>query len=195
MATQKQAWALYRRFFPESRFADVVVKAEADDKTNHNEPLLNDSNHSHSASRLSELANQFAESVPADEFSTAELQGYLLMCKMKPVEAVSGIAEWIEQERAEKREREEREEKRKEKLRESRLKAKTAMVAELVGPLQRHTASGDTSSSSSTLSGPSSNPVHDPVTPQTTHLVNAQLENQPGAVKSLKINGVNTLDS
>src|SRR5712671_5655447 len=48
MATKQQAWALYRRFFPEARFADVVVKAEADDKTNHNEPLLNDSNHSHS---------------------------------------------------------------------------------------------------------------------------------------------------
>jgi hypothetical protein len=46
-----------------------------------------------------------------------------------PLDAVRGIAEWIKQERAEKRQRAECEEKRKEKLRESRLKAKTAMVA------------------------------------------------------------------
>lgn len=147
-------------------------------------------------SRLSELANQFAESVPADEFSTAELQGYLLTCKMKPLDAVSGITEWIEQERTEKRERADREEKRKERLRESRLKAKTAMVADLVGPLQQQAASGGTPASSSALPGPSSNSTAGPVTPpQTVRPVSAQLEDELGVLNPPQINGVKTLGS
>jgi chaperone BCS1 len=164
MATKMQAWALYRRFFPESRFGDIVAKAEGDNRTSQSpdnatlsdEPLGADKK----ISRLTELANQFAESVPADEFSTAELQGYLLTCKMKPLDAVSGILEWIEQERLEKRERAEREEKRKEKLKESRLRAKTAIVADLVGPLQQQVASEDAFST-----GSSSNPMPEPITP------------------------------
>jgi len=205
MATKKQAWALYRRFFPESRFADVVAKAEGGDTITHcqgppttnHEKLFNDSERSFNAdgtlSRLSELADQFAEFIPDDEFSTAELQGYLLMCKMKPLDAVSGIAEWIEQERTEKRERAEREEKRKEKLMESRLKAKTAMVAELVGPLQQQAASGDASTSAPP--GTSSNSTRDPITsPQAVRPVAAQFQHNPGVVSSPKINGVNTSD-
>ena len=137
MATKKQAWELYQRFFPKARFAHIVAKAEWAETNNRDDGLpkghetsIGDKNHS----RLSELASQFAEVVPEDEFSTAELQGYLLTYKMKPLDAVSGIAQWIEHERMEKRERDEREKQRKEKLRESRLRAKTAMVADLVGP-------------------------------------------------------------
>jgi len=140
MATKKQAWALYRRFFPEARFAHVVAQAECAETTGQDQGLskadeksFGDKNHP----CLSELASLFAESVPEDEFSTAELQGYLLTCKMKPLDAITGIAEWIHHERTEKRQRDERERQRKEKLRESRLKAKTAMVVDLVGPLQQ----------------------------------------------------------
>ena len=89
----------------------------------------------------------FAECVPDDEFTTAEIQGYLLTCKMKPLVALSGVAEWVERERSEKREREEREAKRKEKLREMRLKAKTAVIAEMVGSIQPQTTCNDASSS------------------------------------------------
>jgi mitochondrial chaperone BCS1 len=190
MATKMQAWALYRRFFPESRFADIVAKDEGNSRTNQSdnttlseEPLGAD----RKTSRLTELANQFAESVPADEFSTAELQGYLLTCKMKPLDAVSGIQEWIEQERLDKRERAEREEKRKEKLRESRLRAKTAIVADLVGPLQQQAASQDASSTGSSL-----NPTPEPVIPSRT--AHPQLGNNPDTVISPKINGVNRSD-
>jgi chaperone BCS1 len=203
MATKKQAWALYRRFFPESRFSDVVAKPEGGDTTNqyqgpptNREKLLNDNDKSFNAdgklSRLSELASRFAELIPDDEFSTAELQGYLLMCKMKPLDAVSGVAEWIEQERTEKREREEREEKRKEKLRESRLKTKKAIVADLVGPLQQQAASGDASTSAPPGT---SNSIRDPATPpQVVQPVAAQLQDNSGVVSSPKINGVKPSD-
>ena len=178
LATRKQAWALYRRFFPESRFAGVAAEVECGDRTNHNlryDPTSPDKSVHYNdeteenPSRLSELANQFAESVPDDEFSTAELQGYLLTCKMKPLDAVSGIAKWIEQERTEKRERVEREEKRKEELRKTRLKAKTAIFEDLVGPLQQQAASSDASCSSGAAShGIASNSTREPVTPPQT---------------------------
>lgn len=138
MATRQQAGALYRRFFPESRFADIVSGAEG----SHDEKSLT----AQAPLRFHQLAEKFAECIPEDEFTTAELQGYLLMCKMKPLVALSGVTEWVEQERAEKREREEREARRKEKLREMRLKAKTAVIAEMVGPIQQQAATNDASS-------------------------------------------------
>jgi hypothetical protein len=207
MATKKQASALYRRFFPESRFADIVAKAEGGGVTHRDqntaishERLLNGNNGTtdtgENQSCLSELADQFAGSVPEDEFSTAELQGYLLLCKMKPLDAVSGIDAWIEQERAEKRERAEREENRKEKLKESRLKAKAAMVAEFVGPLQQQTSSANgssfTANTPDTLES-SANPTPEPGPLPQPHGV-AQLADNSDAVSSPKINGVRTLD-
>lgn len=166
MATKKQAWALYRRFFPEARFADIMANAECSGIIAQDCGLPRNEKRPH----LSELASQFAESVPEDEFSTAELQGYLLTCKMKPLDAVSGISEWIQHERTEKREREEREKQRKEKLRESKLKAKTAIMADLIGPLQQQktAAPEDAVADSSLQSNPLSDTDNDLVTPPRT---------------------------
>jgi mitochondrial chaperone BCS1 len=133
MATKEQILALYMRFFPGARFAHIIECTQTAELFNDKKrPFNNNSN-----SCLSALAGLFAEAVPEDEFSTAELQGYLLMCKMKPLEAVSGIAEWVEQGRTEKRTREEREARQKQKVRESRMKAKIAMMADLIEPLEQ----------------------------------------------------------
>lgn len=71
-----------------------------------------------SPQRLAELAKEFAEAIPADEFSVAALQGWLLKNKTRPEMAASGAGEWVKSEREMKerlaREREERE--RKERL-------------------------------------------------------------------------------
>lgn len=125
MATKHQARALYRGFFPESRFSEVVSRADGfyDGKSSPSQGLP----------PFHQLAEMFAERIPDDEFTTAEIQGYLLTCKMKPLIALSGVTEWVERERSEKREREQREAKRKERLRETRMKAKTAVIAEMVG--------------------------------------------------------------
>ena len=71
-------------------------------------------------STLVELAKEFASHVPEHEFSTAELQGYLLMCKKSPEHAVSEISEWVEVERKERKERKENEEERKRQLKEKK---------------------------------------------------------------------------
>lgn len=67
------------------------------------------------AARLSELAKAFAEAVPNEEFSVAELQGFLLKHKSRPEEAVRQVGQWVIKERELRerlaREREEKEEK------------------------------------------------------------------------------------
>lgn len=159
LATKHQAWALYKRFFPESSFADEVAgapcvhKSETKERNGHSV-----ASSGYTKSCLSELAHQFSDAIPEEEFSTAELQGYLLTYKMKPFEATRGVAEWVAFERKEKRDREEREEMRKEKLRSSRTKTKTAMVAEFAGPSQQPKVNSDghlpTSISPTTPSSP-----------------------------------------
>jgi len=106
LATKEQATALFLRFFPESRF-----------------PSESDNNVSSSSEiRIRDLADKFGEAVPAYEFSTAELQGYLLMWKKQPEEAVSALSEWVDQERFDNKERREKEQARKNKAREVKEK-------------------------------------------------------------------------
>ncbi|KIK54778.1 hypothetical protein GYMLUDRAFT_48477 [Collybiopsis luxurians FD-317 M1] len=51
--------------------------------------------------RLEALATKFSEEIPDREFSMAALQGYLMMYKMQPEEAVEQVGEWLEKERME----------------------------------------------------------------------------------------------
>lgn len=59
---------------------------------------------------LSTLASQFSSAIPPHEFSTAEIQGYLLGCKTSPCQAAAGAAEWIGLEIAERQEKARKEE-------------------------------------------------------------------------------------
>jgi chaperone BCS1 len=138
-ASKWQSECLFRNFFP-SADSDVVISPEeacaveatfADSRprtpTEANVP--NDTRFAPppleleyqtplSPKRLAELAKEFAEAIPEDEFSIAALQGWLLKNKTRPEVAANGAAEWVKNERDMKerlaREREERE--RKERL-------------------------------------------------------------------------------
>ncbi|KAG8811349.1 hypothetical protein FRC17_002513 [Serendipita sp. 399] len=81
--------------------------------------------------RLAELAKVFAEAIPNEEFSVAELQGYLLKYKARPEEAARQAPQWVIKERElrerlarEKEEKEEKERKLKEKRRKEREEKK-----------------------------------------------------------------------
>jgi mitochondrial chaperone BCS1 len=113
LATKRQAAHLFTRFFPESRFGQSAAKP-ANEKF---PEQVTDEKYD-----LVKLASQFGAAIPEDEFSTAELQGFLLSCKMKPAEAVDGIHAWVEEERLDRLERAERERKRSQKLREAKAK-------------------------------------------------------------------------
>lgn len=47
--------------------------------------------------QVEKLANDFADLVPADMFSIAQLQGFLLCSKRDPNGAVTGITEWVDE--------------------------------------------------------------------------------------------------
>ncbi|KDQ52502.1 hypothetical protein JAAARDRAFT_40100 [Jaapia argillacea MUCL 33604] len=80
LATHAQSRAMFSRFFPESRFPNT----DAD-----KDPIT---------PPVSELAKEFADSIPEKEFSIAELQGYLLGYKSTPAKAVANIRAWVQQE-------------------------------------------------------------------------------------------------
>lgn len=49
------------------------------------------------AERINELAERFADALPQNKYTVAELQGYLLTKKTQPFEAVEGVEEWMKQ--------------------------------------------------------------------------------------------------
>jgi len=116
-----QAKALFIRFYPASHTtlsSELSTSPCGSDVISEKSPAVMSISERQSA--LVELAEEFASHVPDREFSTAELQGYLLSCKKNPGRAVSGIAEWVEVERKERKERKEKEEERKRQVREKK---------------------------------------------------------------------------
>ena len=66
-------------------------------------PALKPKIHTLSDIQISNLATEFSTAVPPDEFTPAEIQGYLLKHKYTPAEAVDGAGEWVEKIRVERR--------------------------------------------------------------------------------------------
>ncbi|KAK7035646.1 P-loop containing nucleoside triphosphate hydrolase protein [Favolaschia claudopus] len=100
LSTTEQTRSLFTRFFPVSRFGPEFDSPGSGEKE----------------TTIETLAADFAASVPENEFSTAELQGYLQGHKMSPVDAAGGVVAWVEQERVDRKAREEREEERRRKI-------------------------------------------------------------------------------
>ena len=118
LATREQATALFLRFFPQS-----YITFEDSEASSVTEKQL----------KLGKLANTFSQGVPEYEFSTAELQGYLLSFKKHPEQAATGISAWVEQERIERKERKEREIERKAKEQQSRDEVTQMQLAKMGG--------------------------------------------------------------
>lgn len=118
LATREQATALFLRFFPQSyiTFEDSEASSVAEKQF-----------------KLGEMAKTFSQDVPEYEFSTAELQGYLLSCKKHPEQAATGIGAWVEKERIERKERKEREIERKAKEQQSRDEVTQMQFAKMGG--------------------------------------------------------------
>jgi mitochondrial chaperone BCS1 len=140
-ASKWQSECLFRNFFPSADPSEVVIspeEAQAVEASLGSTPPRSPSvasdvpadtrfappppEHEYqtplSPIRLAELAKEFAEAIPEDEFSVAALQGWLLKNKTRPENAATGATEWVKSEREMKerlaREREEKE--RKERL-------------------------------------------------------------------------------
>jgi chaperone BCS1 len=121
LATKAQAEALFIKFYPASHTTlntELSTSSSDPNVVSEKPPVV--MNISERKSTLVELAKEFASQVPEHEFSTAELQGYLLMCRKSPERAVSGISEWVEVERKDRKERKENEEERKRRSKEKK---------------------------------------------------------------------------
>jgi chaperone BCS1 len=114
LATKEQTRALFFRFFPESQSGLQAGHPSTLAPTDLSEKGVE------SDINVSDLADSFTGKVPESEFSTAELQGYLLQHKNKPRRAVDGIQAWVDEERQARREKEEREQARKNKLKKAK---------------------------------------------------------------------------
>lgn len=114
LATKEQAAALFRRFYPEKHTNILAEMGHATpDASKYSEKILSAPlPSSEKESILKRLSERFASYVPENEFSTAELQGFLLTCKQEPEKAVTGVTAWAEQVREEREARKRREEER-----------------------------------------------------------------------------------
>ncbi|KDR78147.1 hypothetical protein GALMADRAFT_245174 [Galerina marginata CBS 339.88] len=126
-ATKGQAEALFTRFYPTS-YTNILPEMSSS-PTQATAPKVEAEKIARAPSTLSlsekevaikALAAQFASQVPQHEFSTAELQGYLLSCKKEPERAVADISGWVKQEREEREAKRIREEERLSRLKEKR---------------------------------------------------------------------------
>ncbi|KAF8506402.1 mitochondrial chaperone BCS1 [Hysterangium stoloniferum] len=109
LASTSQIRALFVRLFPERIFCDPSA------------PLIGGRvlvEHL-TVEKISMLADEFAEKIPAFEFSVAEIQGFILGYKFSPRDAVGEVEAWVEKETRQRRETQEQ----KTKLREQRMKA------------------------------------------------------------------------
>lgn len=118
LATKGQASALFTRFYAELYKVTQTTSAATEKDT----------------IPLATLAENFAEGVPDHEFSTAELQGFLLSCKKSPDEAVARVSSWTEQELMERQQKVTREARRKDALREKKERLE---VRQLGGTMAR----------------------------------------------------------
>ncbi|KAJ6451633.1 P-loop containing nucleoside triphosphate hydrolase protein [Mycena sanguinolenta] len=113
---------------PEPSAPSTVQSASADSSV----PTL--SPQKISDARLAELGQQFAAEVRDYEFSPAELQGYLLSNRLRPIAAATEMGAWVARQRAERQEKAERKAERKERMRAARVKMEAARFQQQYGP-------------------------------------------------------------
>ncbi|KAF4581280.1 hypothetical protein EYR40_002866 [Pleurotus pulmonarius] len=103
LASRDQAAAIFNRFF-----------AVPEDAQGSSEKMPYEGSVHHP------LADEFASRFPDDEFTVAELQGYLLTCRTFPRAALDGISAWVAREREARLAKAERERERKAKAKEAK---------------------------------------------------------------------------
>lgn len=94
---------VFKRFYPEDRYAvDAAgflpaqpVPSEMDDLALRIVPK-------HTKQELNDMALKFAEIVPSETYSVAQLQGYLLTKKVNPSGAIEGLPSWLKEQEDEK---------------------------------------------------------------------------------------------
>jgi len=135
LATPAQAEALFLRFYPEGILTTLLEKSLEVHSNASSDPTQD------VQTLIRSLACQFRDAVPAHEFSTAELQGYLLTCKTSPTQAANGIAAWVESEMAERMAKKAREGAKKEERRKAAERRYAGMPV-MMSPMRAQMGAG-----------------------------------------------------
>jgi chaperone BCS1 len=115
LASKQQAYQLFLRWYSIPRGDHILLKPNISLSTSSLSNADTVSLSSISTEKLMQFAREFEGYIPEKEFSTAELQGYLLLWKHDPIGAVSSVKNWIEKEKERRRAKEEKERIKKEK--------------------------------------------------------------------------------
>jgi chaperone BCS1 len=131
LATSAQIEQVFMRFFPIIQEESVAaLDNEASPNIPNRRPLTTFP--PYTLHELERYAAEFALAVPAEKYSIAQIQGYLLTKKRNPAGAVQGVRDWVRSEEEEKRTLLELKQKRKadraRKLREAQAAAAAAAV-------------------------------------------------------------------
>ncbi|KAJ6610641.1 hypothetical protein B0H10DRAFT_1883311 [Mycena sp. CBHHK59/15] len=126
LATSAQIEQVFKRFFP--IFPDVFESnSDEDDPAKHLSHFLPYTEH-----ELNRYAAEFTLAIPAETYSIAQIQGYLLTKKGNPLGAVQGAHDWVNAQEEEKRMMAELKQKRKaERARRLRMAQDDAAAAKL----------------------------------------------------------------
>ncbi|TEB18258.1 P-loop containing nucleoside triphosphate hydrolase protein [Coprinellus micaceus] len=131
LANKMQAAALFKRFFPTKHVKLFDIPSNVLSLIDHPLPsgaIDTDANSEKTqeakdaekdaaiSTYLADLAESFSKGVPESEFSTAELQGYLLIHKREPLKAASCVGEWVASERKLREDKKKRDEEKKAKM-------------------------------------------------------------------------------
>ena len=135
LVTRYQIQETYLRFF-ERRFVSAENEMKQDGSGKGPVParpslmgfnIEKDDEEPLSQDEVYELARRFAEVIPEETFSLAQIQGYLLTKKVQPRGAVDGAAEWARTQIEEKKKLEELKEEKTQKRREAQAAKRAAM--------------------------------------------------------------------
>ena len=91
-ASKEHIREIFRSMYAQERKQSVRKAAPSDESTNLSNSSESDGQKAETD--IEELANQFTEIIPSGTFTTAEIQGYLLLRRKNPQAAVSGAAAW-----------------------------------------------------------------------------------------------------
>ncbi|KAJ7595072.1 P-loop containing nucleoside triphosphate hydrolase protein [Mycena floridula] len=102
LATSDQIEMVFRRFFPDDRYAidadDITVQPELEQNIRSPFRVIR----KYTKKELQEMASQFAKITPSGRYSVAELQGYLLTKKVDPSGALKELPLWLKAQEDEK---------------------------------------------------------------------------------------------
>ncbi|KAF9450988.1 P-loop containing nucleoside triphosphate hydrolase protein [Macrolepiota fuliginosa MF-IS2] len=181
LATKQQASALFTRFYPVKHVTPESLISEEKPALEEEKLVL-----------LEQLNKEFTTEVPEHEFSTAELQGFLLSCKMMPEKAAKEVVAWVADERRQREEKQIRIEAKKRKQVERKERMEVEKFTNTLAKLNGGGTSQDTLVNGREAAPPPT--VSRPINGSSGFVVPSTVASQVNGANGVHVNGVNGIN-